>query len=175
MDALKTDPGYCKIKGVEKIPDESTFRHLLAKFEQENISQLQQVNQSLLALKASIEGCREVWLDIDDTVITLFGNQEGGEVGYNPRYHGRPSYKAKVAFVSESAELVNIGLYGGKTASNGQFAKFFQQTLALLHQRLIVKGVRMDKGFFDDKNFTYFEENQIEYVCKVPLKQSIYK
>ncbi len=175
MDALKSDPGYCKIKGIEKVPDESTFRQLLAKFEQENISQLQQVNQSLLALKANIEGCREVWLDIDDTVITLFGNQEGGEVGYNPRYNGRPSYKAKVAFVSESAELANIKLYGGKTASNGQFADFFKKTLALLPQRLIVKGVRMDKGFFDDKNFTFFEDNQIEYVCKVPLKQSIYK
>jgi hypothetical protein len=175
MDALKSDPGYCKIKGIEKVPDESTFRQLLARFEQENISQLQQINQSLLALKANIEGCREVWLDIDDTVITLFGNQEGGEVGYNPRYHGRPSYKAKVAFVSESAELANIRLYGGKTASNGQFAEFFKEMLALLPQMLIVKGVRMDKGFFDDKNFTFFEDNQIEYVCKVPLKQSIYK
>ncbi len=40
---------------------------------------------------------REVWLDIDDTVITLFGNQEGAVVGYNPRYRGRPSHKAKVA------------------------------------------------------------------------------
>jgi hypothetical protein len=91
MDALKSDPGYCKVKGIEKVPDESTFRQLLAKFEQANVHQLQQVNQSLLELKAKIDGYREVWIDIDDTVITLFGNQEGGEVGYNPRYHSRPA------------------------------------------------------------------------------------
>ena len=60
MDALKSDPGYCKIKGIEKVADESTFHQFLTKFEQENISQLQKTNQSLLVLKANIDGCREV-------------------------------------------------------------------------------------------------------------------
>ncbi|MEG3068930.1 MAG: hypothetical protein RQM95_12220 [Syntrophaceticus schinkii] len=61
-----------------------------------------------------------------DTVITLHGNQEGGEVGYNPRYHGRPSIKAKACFIAETAELSSKA-YGGKTHSNGEFLNFFKE------------------------------------------------
>jgi len=62
-----------------------------------------------------------------------------------------------------------------KQASNYQFTEFFKETLALMTKGLIVKGVSMDKGFFDDKNFTFLEDKQTEYVCKAPMKQSIYK
>jgi hypothetical protein len=30
--------------------------------------------------------------DLDSTVVTVFGNQEGAAVGYNPRYRGKKSY-----------------------------------------------------------------------------------
>lgn len=75
----------------------------------------------------------------DDTIITVFGGQEGSEVGYNPRYHGRASYKAKVAFISGTGELVNAGLYGGKTASNGSFLEFLHETLTRLNSLPVCK------------------------------------
>jgi len=31
-------------------------------------------------------------LDLDSTVLTVFGHQEGTAVGYNPRYRGKRSY-----------------------------------------------------------------------------------
>lgn len=129
MNQLKVDPGYQKIKGVERIPDERTLRYLISNLRIGDIEKLKKVNQAVIRLKAKMDGPREIWLDIDDTVITVFGAQQGSEVGYNPRYHGRRSYKAKVAFVSGSCELLNAGLYGGKTASNGGFLEFFQETL----------------------------------------------
>lgn len=107
--------------------------------------------------------------------MTVFGEQEGAEIGYNPRYRGRPSYKAKVAFIAGSRELLNADLYGGRTASNGGFLPFFQKTLALLPLRVVVEGVRMDKGFFDEENFIFLEDHCLLYVCKVPLKPSIRK
>lgn len=139
------------------------------------MDQLRAVNQATLHQKARTESPRQVWLDVDDTVMTVFGAQQGAEVGYNPRYHGRPSYKAKVAFVAGSGELVNAGLYGGKTASNGEFLPFFQETLTLLPPRTVVEVVRMDKGFFDQDNFNFLEDQCLLYVCKVPLKASIRK
>lgn len=79
--------------------DERTLRGLLSQFTPEWVEQLRQVNEAVLDLKADLDAPREVWLDFDDTVITVFGNQEGSTVGYNPHYHGRASYKAKVAFI----------------------------------------------------------------------------
>src|ERR1019366_1541751 len=31
-------------------------------------------------------------LDLDSTVVTVFGHQEGAAVGYNPRYRGKRSF-----------------------------------------------------------------------------------
>ncbi|XEQ93563.1 IS1380 family transposase ISDre2 [Sporomusa carbonis] len=81
-----------------------------------------------------MEKPREVWLDFDDSVVTVFGEQGESAVGYNPRYHGRRSYKVKVAFISGTGELVYSKLYDRKTASNGQFREFLEETLAKLDQ-----------------------------------------
>ena len=111
MNALQTDPGYQKIKDISRVPDESTLRNLLSLIvEQKAVDNLAKVNQELLSLKANTDKPREVWLNIDDSVITVFGKQEGSKKGYNPRYHGRHSYKVKVAFISGTCELVNAKL-----------------------------------------------------------------
>jgi hypothetical protein len=176
MEALKHDPGYHKIKEIDQVPDERTMRYLLSHLTPEHIEQLRRVNDAVLSLKADLDGPREVWLDIDDSVITVFGSQEGSEVGYNPRYHGRASYKTKVAFISGTGELVNAGLYGGKTTSNGSFLDFLQKTLGRLDSsKMVIKGIRLDKGFFDEKNFIYLEDNCIEYVCKAKLTSGMWK
>jgi hypothetical protein len=177
MNALQTDPGYRKIKEVKRIPDESTLRSLLSIIcEQKALDQLSQVNQALLSLKAKSDEPREVWLDIDDSVLTVFGKQEGAKNGYNPRYHGRSSYKVKVAFISGTCELVHARLYSGNVASNGQFMEFLKETLAILvAQNIVVKGIRMDKGFFDENNFACLEELGIEYICKAKLTGTMRK
>lgn len=167
MGALKQDPGYQTIKDVDTVPDERTLRYLLAKLDKDHIEQFRKMNEGILSLKADLDGPRSVWLDFDDSVITVFGDQEGSEIGYNPRYHGRPSYKVKVAFVSGSAELINADLCGGKTASNGGFLEFLKETLAKIDpHKIVVEGIRIDRGFFDEANFIYLEDNSLQYVCK---------
>jgi len=177
MNILQNDPGCQKIKEVTQIPDESTLRNFLSLLcEQKVLDQLPLVNQNLLALKFKSDKPREVWLDIDDSVLTVFGKQNGSEVGYNPRYHGRPSYKVKVAFISGTAELVHARLYSGNVASNGQFMEFLKETLDILAaHNIIVKGIRIDKGFFDELNFAYLEEQCIDYVCKAKLTSTMRK
>jgi len=177
MNGLQNDPGYQKIKDITRVPDESTLRNFLALIcDQKALDQLPLVNQELLSLKAKCDKPREVWLDIDDSVLTVFGKQEGSKNGYNPRYHGRPSYKVKVAFISGTCELVNARLYSGNIASNGQFMEFLEETLAILTaHNIIVKGIRMDKGFFDEDNFAYLETQGIEYICKAKLTGTMRK
>lgn len=175
MNALKSDLGYQKLKDIDRVPDERTYRYLIEKLSAEDIQKLKAVNQAILQLKADMEKPREIWLDCDDSVITVFGTQKGAEKGYNPRYHGRNSYKVKVAFVSQTCELINAELYGGTTHSNGGFLEFFKDTVSMLGPQTVVKGVRLDKGFFDEKNFIHFEDNSIEYVCKAKLNSNVRK
>jgi Transposase DDE domain group 1 len=54
-----------------------------------------------------------VHLDIDTTVEELFGTQEGALSGYNPRFHGRPSYHPLLAVVAETGTCVGARLRPG--------------------------------------------------------------
>jgi hypothetical protein len=175
INDLRYDPGYLKIKGDIECPEESAFRRLFKALGIESLEELRSINQQLIALHSQTKEPTEIWLDCDDTVITLHGNQEGGEVGYNPRYHGRPSIKAKACFIAETAELVNLKAYGGKTHSNGEFLNFFKEAEGQLPHNYVPKGVRMDKGFFDEKNFEYFESRTLLYVCKAPMRSGLKK
>jgi hypothetical protein len=176
MDVLQRDSGYQKIKEVDRVADESTLRYFLGKITPEVIEQLATINQQLLSQKFRTEKPREIWLDFDDSVVTVFGEQENSAVGYNPRYHGRRSYKVKVAFVSGTGELVYFKLYDGKTASNGQFLDFLKETMAKLDpKQIVVKGVRIDRGFFDEKLFAYLESQHIEYICKAKMSANVRK
>ena len=173
MEGLNYDPGYKKIKGIEQFPSEGRFRDLMGRAEESHIKELLEINRKIIELKSRWEGIREVWLDHDDSVITLFGNQTDGEVGYNPRYKGRPSYKAKVCFIAGSDELLNLDLYPGKTHSNGHFLDFHRSCEQMLPSNYVLKGVRADKGFFDEENIDYFEEKCLEYLVKMKMTERL--
>jgi hypothetical protein len=58
----------------------------------------------------------KVHVDIDTTVEPLFGDAiEGGEPGYNPQYHGRPSYHPVVIRIAETDTAVGAVLRPGNT------------------------------------------------------------
>jgi hypothetical protein len=113
-EELRRDEGYRTVKGIEEFPSEKCFRNFFGAFDDDGvqIGELKAISDEIIRLRSRVEGPKEVWLDYDDTVIELFGNQEGGKVGYNPRYRGRPSLKARVCFVSETKDWIDIDLIG---------------------------------------------------------------
>jgi hypothetical protein len=127
----------------------------------------------LLSLKAINEDPREIMIDFDDTVCTIFGSQEGSAVGYNPRYKGRPSFKEKIGMISTSNELLNVTLESGTHHSNHDFLNFLKNIIASLPKNWVLKRIRLDKGFFDEKLFAYCEENCIEYNVKAKMYNSL--
>lgn len=169
IEALGNDPGYMKLKGIDRFPSEGRFRDLMSRVELKHIEELIEINRRIIELKSRHEGPREVWFDYDDTVITLFGDQSEGDVGYNPRYHGRSSYKAKVCFIAVTEELLHLDLYPGSTHSNGCFMDFHRICESLLPRNYVLKGVRADKGFMGEENIDYFEEKCLEYVVKLTM------
>ncbi|AKT37837.1 IS1380 family transposase [Chondromyces crocatus] len=58
---------------------------------------------------------RVVHLDIDTTVMPLFGDHEGALLGPNPHYRGRPSYHPILARIAETDTCVGAQLRPGNT------------------------------------------------------------
>lgn len=175
MEKLRNDRAYCAIKNRDSMPSEKVCRDMLNLLPDDAAETLRELNRTLLNKIAEGSGPREVALDFDDTVVSVFGKQERADVGYNPKYHGRSSYKEKVGVIGSTKELIDLTLEEGSHHSNHEFLEFFKQCEKKMPKQWIIKRIRADRGFFDQKNFTYFEDNQYEYVVKAKMTNNVRK
>jgi len=155
--------------GIESYPDPETFRDELLKYTVENIEQLFFVNRKLLDVICNLTEARYVDLHFDAKVITVYGDQEGAEVGYNPHKFGRKSYHLKVCTVEPFGFILTISLEPGTAVSSTGFVEFYQKSVAALPQNhLVIQNVRLDSGFFSEDNIEAFEGDFIffEVVAK---------
>ena len=58
-----------------------------------------------------------VTLDLDSTVKTVYGRQQGAEKGYNPTHPGKRIYNPLIAFIAETGEALMGWLRPGDTFS----------------------------------------------------------
>ncbi len=172
MEQLRSDIVYSQIRN-KNTPSEKVCRDLLNLLPSDANTTFKNLNKDLLNLQADNSQWREIMLDFDDTVVTVFGNQEKAKVGYNPKYHGRASFKEKVGIISGSKELVDLTLEQGNHHSNHNFLDFFKECESYLPKSWILKRIRCDKGFFDQNNFSYFEKQGYEYIVKAKMTQKL--
>lgn len=111
-------------------------------------------------------------LDLDSTVVTRNGEQEGASRGYNPAKHGRASHHPLLAFVAEARLVANFWLRPGNAASANNVLQFLESTLMHLGDK-VVGLLRADSGFFDNAFLTVLEVKQIPYVIAAKLTQAL--
>jgi len=113
-------------------------------------------------------------LDLDSTVMTRYGEQEGAAVGYNPLKRGRKSHHPLVAFVAECRMIANIWLRPGNTSAANNFFSFLCETLSHLDGKKIGL-LRGDSGFHDKKIFAWLErpEQWINYIIAMKFYQPL--
>jgi len=70
---------------------------------------------------------QKIHLSIDTTVETLYGNQQGGRKGYNPKNRGKKSYRPVLCFIDETRESLIGKLRKGDTMSGQEAAQFIRK------------------------------------------------
>ena len=70
---------------------------------------------------------RQIAIDMDTTVETVYGEQQGARVGHNPRHRGKKGYRPIVAFIEQTREYIAGKLRKGKTVSGEEAATFIEQ------------------------------------------------
>jgi hypothetical protein len=145
---LATDPIFEHLAG-GAVPSIDTLYDDLRRFGPEELEDL----ESLMA-EQGLELLRErrlerLTIDIDTTVMPLFGHQEGALPGSNPRYHGRPSHHPILARIAETDTVLGARLRPGDTALGETDAEDVEQWLdrareAAGNKALIM--VRIDAG-----------------------------
>jgi len=120
----------------------------------------------------AFEAIGEDNLNLDSTVLTRYGKQQGARKGYNPKKRGRPSHHPLLAFLG-SGYVVNLWNRSGNTASGEGCVPFFQQSVAALVGKLTVLRVLCDSGFYLVPFIKHLETEGFKYIIAVPISHAI--
>ena len=154
--AVWSDSVLRDITGWIKLPVDTTIGRLFKEVKEEQISQLESVNHRLRGQtwrRANRAGVSKVglnpiqWIDIDSTVDSVCGSQEGAAKGYNPKKRGALSYHPQLAFLAGSKEILQAWFRTGSAYTSNGVVEFVKQMLAHLPHRIRII-VRADSGYF---------------------------
>lgn len=164
---LQYNGTFLDLLGLEQFPDQSTLRRLLQRLPPQAIRQLATLHDGLRSQFWVLpQAPSSLILDLDSVVLTLYGHQQGAQVGYNPKKRGRRSYHPLLCFEGHRQEFWHGSLRPGNTSANTGVVFFFQRCMAkvpagLARQRI---RVRADSGFFGGKFIALLERLGVGYV-----------
>ena len=95
LQFLEREPMLTGILEVKELPVQSAFWRFLASLHLVVARQLLEVGRQMRqrVWQAAHVGLKEVTLDTDTTVQTVYGHQMGARKGYNPKHRGKKSYQ----------------------------------------------------------------------------------
>lgn len=163
------DHALGKIFGWKRTPGQDTYKRFFSKFTQ---ATNQRVGDHFYSWIFDNVKFNNFTLDVDSSVITRYGNQEGSKKGYNPHKPGRLSHHPLIAFVSDVKLVANMWLRSGDTGAANNFLSFLEDTLSKLKNKT-VSLVRLDGGFHSKETFDYLEQKQLDYIVAARFYQPI--
>ena len=169
-DWLRYDETLQQIFELKRLPSQSTYSRFFHKFSWARNNAvfpklqqrfLEQINVGVLTI------------DLDSTVITRYGKQEGAAIGYNPKKQGRPSHHPLIAFISQTRMVANAWMRPGNTSDLNNYAAFLQETFDEVLQDKEIGLVRADSGFYADAFLNWFEKRDLNYIVAVKFYPNI--
>lgn len=106
-------------------------------------------------------------LDIDATVKTVYGSQEGAEVGYNPHKPGRPSYCYHTYMIGAARLVMDVDVLPGKQTAGCYSHPGLWRILDRLPPRLHPTFVRGDIAYGNEGTMHGCEERGTDFLFKI--------
>jgi hypothetical protein len=174
-DLFRFETTLMELFGWSKMAERKAIMRFFARFNQGLVEAVQA--QMFGWVNSKITGISSVTLDVDSTVLTRSGTQEGANKGYNPQKPGRSSHHPLVAFVADTRMVANFWLRPGNTHTTNNLIPFLQSTIHNLGEKT-VGLLRADSGFYSNEILSFLEKGQIKYVVAArlyaPLQHALY-
>lgn len=168
-EVTRHDPVLRRLFGFERMANFKAVMRLFRKFSQAENEQVLGALYRWLFGQLSLDG---LTLDLDSTVMTRYGQQDGVARGYNPTKPGRASHHPLMAFVSDTRMVANCWLRPGNshTANNAQ--AFLSNTLDKLGGKRVTL-LRADSGFCDQTFLAELEQQSLHHIIALRLNQPL--
>jgi len=162
------------LTGLPSFPDPQTLRRFLLQAPPSFWEQLHRVNDRLLQTFLHLPAHRSrLIFDLDSTVITVFGHQDGAEVGYNPRYRGKRSYNPLLCMEANSSYLWDAELRAGNASTWEGSSELLHTCFANVPPDIRELRVRADAGFGGNPVFDALESWPAEYAVVARMTQAL--
>jgi hypothetical protein len=167
---LRSNGTFQYLTGLPSFPDPQTLRRFLLQAPHGFWEQLHRVNDRLLQKFIHVPEHRSrLIFDLDSTVVTVFGHQDGAEVGYNPRNRGKRSYNPLLCIEANSSYLWDTELRAGNTGTWDGSVELLDTCFANVPSDIREVRVRADAGFGFHPVFQALEARPAEYAVVARL------
>jgi len=171
-EILQYNGTFLSLLGLQQFPNQTTLRRFLQRLPTHLIRKLVQLHdhlrQELFVLPAAPS---TLIFDLDSVVLTLYGQQQGARIGYNPKKKGRRSYHPLLCFEAHRQEFWHGSLRPGDSAANTGVVSFLQRCLVKVPSHIARNRVRVraDAGFFSGKLIGFLDQMGLSYVVVARL------
>lgn len=150
---VRLDPMLCAMIGVDKLPHATTFWRYVDSLG---------INQAEPLLKIAASMRERVWahcglkfpkihIDIDTTVETVYGDQQGARKGHNTKHRGKKGFRPVMAFINETHEFLAGKFRRGTTITAKETAKLVLSFPKYLPGAVRKVMIRADGEFFSNE------------------------
>src|SRR5262245_23303618 len=141
---VRYDEALRAIFGLSQVGSVSTFTRFFRRFKQSDVAA---VFEHLSRWCWERLAAHSWTVDLDSSVMTRYGHQEGSCKGYNPKHRGKRSHHPLIAFAAECRMVVNAWLRPGNTADASNAENFLGEVLQVMGKRHRIGLLRADSGF----------------------------
>jgi hypothetical protein len=170
---LRSNGTFQYLTGLSSFPDPQTLRRFLHHAPESFRKQMHSVNSRLLQRFIHLPDHRSrLILDLDSTVVTVFGRQENAAVGYNPRYRGKRSYNPLLCLESNSSYLWDTELRPGNAGTWEGSVELLATCFLNVPPDIRELRARADAGFGFNPVLEILEARATQYAVVARLTQA---
>lgn len=169
-DWLRYDTVLQEIFDIKRLPSQATYSRFFHKFSMMKNNEIFPQLQYKFLEQIDIG---TLSIDLDSSVITRYGNQEGAKKGYNPKKIGRNSHHPLIAFIDQTRMVANAWMRSGNTSDLNNWEDFLYETFKVILKNREIGLVRADSGFYSNEFLKWFEKEKLNYIIAVKFYENI--
>lgn len=170
-EPLKRNGVFQYLTGLPRYPDSTSLRRFLQRFARAGRSGFLKLHDRLRT-GVLVSLSRQAILDLDSTVLTVYGRQEQAAIGYNPRKRGRASYLAFLCFEGQTRDCLEGTLHPGNTHVLSLVQSALKRVMRKL-PRVRRLRVRADGAFYDGRFSDWLIGHRAQYVIAARLTKPL--
>lgn len=173
-DELTNDPVFNNILDKKSLASQPTMSRFFNRMDEDTLVQFEQISKIMRQKIYSINPPDNVLLDIDSTLFSTYGGQEGEAFNYHYSSHG---YHPLLCYDGLTGDLLKTELRDGNVYTSNGSVEFVKPLLMEYMEQYpnIKVYLRGDSGFAVPELFDLLEHNGCSYAIRLKANSTLYK